>query len=631
MRRVKYLVAVVIATAILALGVAPSYAQSSELVTAQVDRNNVTTDESLVLTVSVDSAAGDPAQPALPPLDGFSVLGSSRGTQMSLINGNLSMQTTYQYRLQPTQTGDLVIGPIAVTVNGNTFQTAPIAVHISQGTGVPQPANPGSSLFSSLPNFPNLPNLPSFPGFPSLPTQPTAPSAATVPVDPAPVPNQLAGQDFYVEAVVNNAFPYQGQQVTYTLRFYQAVNTGGQTEYQPPTFTGFWSEQVPEQGEYTIQAAGRNYRVTELKTILFPTVIGEVAIEPATLTVPGDFFSRGATMRTQPTALNVQPLPDNAPASFQGAVGRYSIEAAVDSAQTKVNDTITLRVAIGGEGNIENLSDPKWPDGPEWRAFDSEAKVESRIENGKVMGSRTYDRVLVPTVAGNLTLPSIEYSYFDPESGQYVTASSEPIAVVVAPDGSAGTNGPAGPTTSTSAATLPTAANGAARVTIESDIRSIKEAPAKWQLSRELLTQQPAFWLLWAVPVFLLVGQFGWQRWQNSRHYNAATRRSQQAAKKARQALRQARRSQERAYDAAGQILNSYLSEKLNHPVSGMTQSSLATLLQSRGISPRLIERVQNCLALSEMGRYAPSNDPLSGGDILTETEQVIGDLDKSL
>jgi hypothetical protein len=623
MRKVKYLIIAVFAVLLMGIAVAPIHAQSQDLVTATVDRTNITTDDLLTLTVAVEAAAGDPSQPVLPPLEGFNVLSSSRGTQMTIINGEMSVQTTYQYRLQPIQPGNLVIGPISITVNGNVFNTEPIDVNVSQGTGVPQPANP-PSLFPGLSNFPNFPNFPALPNFPSLGSQAAAPSNPTVPVDPAPVPADLVGQDYFIEAVVDNSKPYQGQQVTYTLRFYQAVDGLGQTEYQPPTFTGFWSEQIPEQGQYAIQAAGRDYRVTVVNTILFPTVVGEVTIEPATLNVPGDFFSRGARLSTQPLSLEVQPLPEGAPPSFQGAVGQYEIQAEVDSPRVMVNDTLTWQIRIAGSGNIENLADPLWPEQAEWRAFDSEAMVETAIEDGQVVGTRTYDRVLVPTVAGELTLPSINYSYFDPQLAQYMTISTDPITIAVTPDGNSGNLAPAMPAADDGTISAPAAG-------IVPDLRSIKEAPDRWHISKEPLTQQAGFWLLWILPISLLVGHFSLNLWQQKRTDNASTRRSQQAAKRANQALRQTRKNSDEGYGAAGQILLTYLSEKMNQPVSGLTQADLAQLLQERGLAPDLVDRVQHCLTISEMGRFAPAGAFSSNGDLLTETKQVIDELDKSL
>ena len=87
MRKPKYLIMAIGAIVLMGIIVTPTHAQSQDLITAKVDRTNVTTDDLLTLTVSVDAAAGNTSRPELPPLDGFTVLSSSRGTQMTIING----------------------------------------------------------------------------------------------------------------------------------------------------------------------------------------------------------------------------------------------------------------------------------------------------------------------------------------------------------------------------------------------------------------------------------------------------------------------------------------------------------------------------------------------------------------
>jgi hypothetical protein len=54
-------------------------------------------------------------------------------------------------------------------------------------------------------------------------------------------------------------------------------------------------------------------------------------------------------------------------------------------------------------------------------------------------------------------------------------------------------------------------------------------------------------------------------------------------------------------------------------------------MLAEQGIDPALAERVQSCLMLSEMGRYAPVGVQAENGNLLHETEQVIDALDKEL
>jgi hypothetical protein len=129
----------------------------------------------------------------------------------------------------------------------------------------------------------------------------------------------------------------------------------------------------------------------------------------------------------------------------------------------------------------------------------------------------------------------------------------------------------------------------------------------------------------------LLAGQFAWQQRRQQWRDNATTRRSQQAAKVARQALRQARREPDQAHVGAARILSDYLGAKLDRPVASWTQTRLAEVLLERGVTPEWVERVQTCLMLGEMGRYAPIAQGATGSDLLTETQELIDALEKTL
>ena len=254
-------------------------AQGQDVVTAQVDRAVVSTDETVTLSVTVNANASNLPNPTLPSLAGFNVVGTGSSSQISIINGSMSAQMVYSYRLQPYQAGDLVIEPVSITIDGQTYTTAPISVKVVQGTG-----------------------------------QQAAP---VTPIDPtAPTSSGFAGQDTFVEADVDNANPYLGEQVVYSFRYYEAADRFGfdQPSYEAPAFTGFWSESDAQQNQYRVQAGGRMYRVTELRTTLFPSKTGEVTIEPARLAIPGGFFSRGANLQTDPVTVEVKPLPAGAPA-----------------------------------------------------------------------------------------------------------------------------------------------------------------------------------------------------------------------------------------------------------------------------------------------------------------------------
>ena len=184
--------------------------------------------------------------------------------------------------------------------------------------------------------------------------------------------------------------------------------------------------------------------MTELSSILFPTAAGELTIEPARLTIPGSVFQRGGTMQTDPVTVNVKPLPAGEPASFNGAVGRFDIQAQVDAAETRVDEPITMKITLVGQGNISTLADPVWPQMDGWRIFEGDTAVNTTVQDGQVVGTRTYERVMIPTQAGESTIPAIEYSYFDPADEAYHEISTQPIPVTVTP-GAAGAAGPAQP------------------------------------------------------------------------------------------------------------------------------------------------------------------------------------------
>jgi hypothetical protein len=593
----------------------PALAQSKNgnnpIITAEVDRDHVSTDETVMLTITLDVMGSSPSKPQLPSLAGFTVIRSSSGTQIKVVNGEMSIQETFQYNLRPTQTGELVIEPVTVNVNGITYSTDPIIITVAQGNGNTQP----------VPN-PSLPGMPSLPSFPSSSFFDSGIFEPAPQIDPSEAPTELAGQDYFIEAEVDKMSPYVGEQVLYTLRFYNAVRLYDDPEYRPPGFTGFWHENQPDQANYSLQQAGRTYKVTELQTVLFPTVIGKTSIEPAEIIISGGFFGNGQILRTQPTTLDVQTIPQNSPTSYQGAVGRFDIQAVIDTNHTAINEPVTLKVTISGQGNINNLAEPVWNEGPEWRAFDSQASNSTQFEGGKLIGSRTYERIIVPTQAGNLVIPAIEFSYFDPETSSFQSINTQPFEVVVESN-----------STGLSSAS-PDINYGSEPInndSLNNSIRPNKAAPTNWIQGGTLLTKLPGYWLLWTLPLFLLMGQLGWQqylkRWQN----NPSQRRRNEAAKKASRAIRAAYKRPAEVYDAVVQILVTFISEKLTRPISGLTQDELDELLRSEGVDEDLIERVQNCITLSEFGRFAQSGENSSPKELLRRTEKLIMDLDKTL
>jgi hypothetical protein len=626
MKKKKLILTAFILAILCSLAVIPVYAQSADVVWAEVERTSLSTNETLALRVYVNADAGRSSEPVLPSLDGFEVLRRSSGSQISIINGVRSSNIYFLYELHPLREGILTIDPIAVQVGGNVYNTEAITIEVSQGTGQlqpgsQQPLSPFQNFFN-LPGFGNVPGFPSLPSIMGMPDFPSIQDVEIIPMSPAEAPADLGGYDFYAESKVDIETPFQGEQVTYTFRLYRAQDLMDQPQYQKPSFTGFWSHPESQQTEYSLDLEGKSYRVSEIQTILFPTVAGEVTIDPATITIPEGYFTRGGTLETRPINMSIQPLPAGAPGSFQGAVGKYNITAEIDTAETKVNQTVNLKVTLFGMGNIETLSELEWPESPQWRAFDSQAVTETKLEDGVLIGARLYERTLVPTSPGNFTMAPVVFSYFDPETESYHTTSTDPIGVTVAGD----------PTNIQPVSPVDTQGTPIQSQTPAlTELRPIKTVGASDDFNSTLLTQKSGYWLLWIVPLLFLVGQFSWQQRQKRRNDNPEIQRNKQAAKKALREIRNARKNPDDAQYAAGRILTQYLTDKLNYSVVGQTQASLASILLDRGIDPALVERVQTCLMLAELGQYAPKRDHAQAGDLLDETAEIISQLEKVL
>jgi hypothetical protein len=556
----------------------PVFAQASP-VHAVVDRTTASTDDTVTLVVTV--LGPDASRPTLPVLDGFRLVGSGSSSRITIVNGVTSAEASYSYSLRPTKEGELVIPAITVSVGGQSYSTDPITVQVTQG---------------------------------STPAQPPAFG------DTAPAPSQTDGKTFFVEAEVDNPTPYLGEQLNYIFRFYQAETLLAQPGYDPPDFPGFWSQQGTGQVQYFVERDSVNYRVTELRTILFPSVAGERTIGPGAFQLPGTFLSAGATLQSNPVVLTIRPAPVPAPDDFSGAVGQLAISATIEPSTVAVNEPATLRVSVRGQANIDTLPGPELPELDGWRTYESTSSVSTQVQDGRVTGERVYEQLFVPVTAGEYTIPSISYTYFDPETETYVTVRTEPI-MVTATEGAVEPPIPSAPAVAQEAITQ-----------IDSDIRHIKPVPPQLDSAPSSLTKAVGYWILWILPLLVVAADWAWRRRQQYRISNPDQVRRSRALKRARRIIRQARQQKIDPHTVIGQALSGYLSDKMNESVAGLTQAALVGRLETRGVDGTLLDQVREALSLVEMGRFAPAgSNGATQPDIFNEIERLIIELDKVL
>ena len=439
--------------------------------------------------------------------------------------------------------------------------------------------------------------------------------SAAVPVAQAQSP---AGESLFVSASVDNERPYLGQQIAYTFRIYQSLEaslSSVRVRYNPPGFAGFWDSQETQQDEYTETIDSNEYRVVELRTLLFPSVVGAVAIGPAVLEVSAGTSGTTSRLESSAVAMEVRPLPAGAPASFTGAVGRFDISASADSTEGKVNEPVRLTVNISGEGNIEALPDPAWPEFAGWRVIESPGSSDSHVVAGQITGSRTYEIILVPEKSGGLTIPEIRHSHFDPLSEQYVQADTPLIAVTVA-----GADG------SPPVPQLPAADQQGP------EMRPLKKVPPSLRQAGTGLADSVVYWVVWGIPGLAIAGAVAWRRRRATQEAARAEAQRRSALPDARAVLARAVASGEDPGVAAANAVLSYLSARLEIQLSGLTREALLRRLGEAGVQPELRERVNDCLTEGESARYTPpAGGPAGAAGHADHALQLMGELEEAI
>ena len=148
-----------------------------------------------------------------------------------------------------------------------------------------------------------------------------------------------------------------------------------------------------------------------------------------------DFFGRSERLNiyTDPLGVSVLPLPEeNQPENFTGAIGRFAMEVSADTKEAIQGEPIMLSVILKGRGNFDRVEGPAFADSPDWRHYDPEIQFEQGDTLG-LRGSQRFDYVFIPQRAGQLELPGTVFSFFDPETEEYVELNAPKIPVQVAP------------------------------------------------------------------------------------------------------------------------------------------------------------------------------------------------------
>lgn len=152
---------------------------------------------------------------------------------------------------------------------------------------------------------------------------------------------------------------------------------------------------------------------------------------------PSSFGNSLAISRTRPistapdiASVDVLPIPtEGRPVNYRGAVGSYRMVTQASPTQVKSGDPITLKIGIQGTGPMKLVQAPPLNTLP---ALTKDFKVSEEPLAGIVEGDiKVFTTTIRPRTASITEIPSIPFSFFNPDTAQFISVQSAPIPIIV--------------------------------------------------------------------------------------------------------------------------------------------------------------------------------------------------------
>lgn len=614
----KYLLAAIL----LMFSIIPQLTADEVTFTAS-SREVVSVGDRFQLVYTVNTKGADFSAPKIEHFRMLSGPNMSTSQNYQVINGKMSQSITvsYVYYLQAFEEGKFNIPPATIKVDGKEYKSNSVSIEVVKGNAPPQSVPKNQSNATSNQN-----------------------------------PTQNIEDDVYLKAYISNTNPYQGEQIIVTYKIFTAGVPISDIDIENmASFPGFWATNLIEGEQVSPKQEiidGREFTTGVLyKAALFPQKSGEISIDPkklkctAQIRVQGQKKTRGNVfdsffddpffsnqfqnvridIHSNPINVNVKPLPiSNKPADFSGAVGKFNLVSSVDQTELVVNDALTLKLGITGSGNLEliNTPDIHWP--PDFETYEPKVSKNIKTKQYGVSGSRTFEYLAIPRSAGDFTVGPIEFSYFDPSSGQYKILSTEVYNFHVEKGNQTSTN---------------ISYSGVAQediMYIGQEVRHIKTGYYTLTKKGEYLFGSYLFFIALGIPVLiliLLIVIIGQNRKNRKDVVLMKNKKATRVAKKNLKKASELLKAQDRDgfYTEVSRALWGYLSDKFNIPLSELSMDSVSDKLIEKHVSEESISKFIEVLDKCEYARFAPGESAELMNENYQESIQLISRIESEL
>lgn len=511
---------------------------------------------------------------------------TSSQSSYQMINGHTSSSSsvTITYTLYAAKNGSFTIGASHALAGGKRLSSRPVKIQVS---GHAQRTN----------GAPNMHGQDSY-------DQPRMRSAGSA----------ISGSDLFIKVSASKKRVHEQEPILLTYKVYTQVELT-QLEGKMPDLKGFHTQEVPlpqQKTFHTETVNGRPYKcVTWSQYVMYPQMTGSLQIPSITFkgivvqqnrnVDPMEAFFNGGSgyvevkkdIKAPGITLQVDPLPQR-PANFSGGVGKFNISASLDKKEVKAGEPITLRVVVGGIGNLKLLKQPVVNFPKDFDKYDAKVTDKTRLTANGVEGNMVYDFLAVPRNQGSYTIPSVELTYYDTGKNAYKTIKTQPFKVEV--EKGDGTSGESEDFASQ-----------------DKDIHTIKLGKAEQHKANEMFFGSFGYWISLLMPLIAFVVLLIVFRRRAIENADIVKKRSNRAGKIATKRLRLANKlmlqgKQGEFYDEVMRALWGYMSYKLNMPAEKLNRDNIRETLGRHFVDDATIEKFTTALDECEFERYAPGD-----------------------
>lgn len=410
-------------------------------VLATVDRNEVGVGDTFnyKITVTSDSSVSVDS-PRLGNIQGLELINSWTGQQTQSIFSNGSFQVInskeFNFMLAASQTGKIVIPSTDVVVEGKSYKTGQIVIDVSSAgggqKGRPQAGqDEQNQVFDQMDQVDQMFNQLLQRRFGGTPGGGQG-LHDTSPINPK--------EAFFIRAEADKDSAYVGEQVTASWYLYTRGQITDIDTLKYPTLRGFWKEELEMATRLDFEQVVINgipyQRALLVSYALFPIKAGKAQIDSykakCTVVTPGNFgFGRPYqfTKASRPLKLNVIDIPkESRPGDFTGAVGSFKVKATLDRNQVPAHQPVTWKIRIEGRGNAKLIDLPALHLPSTLEIYD-QSNDSKFAKNGT--SYKEFEILLIPRETGEVEIPSISLSVFNPEKKSFEQISTSSLKLVV--------------------------------------------------------------------------------------------------------------------------------------------------------------------------------------------------------